>query len=371
MVGMFDNIGMNAGQQGVQEQGDRVAELLRKQAQSYQQEAQPGFMDVLGAMAKGYATAGQTGGGVQAFQQSLAGVGEKQRKERENIQKQLGAEYDYYKILKSEADAGNAKIDDLLTFGVDLVGQGNINPLVEQLQKTGKFDDPNISKMDVLMAAQQAGLKREPSAREVLELRKLQAETGKVEAEAEKTRREATLPKGGKGFKAAETEAAAFANRARAAADIAKDLDASEDFDPASTLGALRESLLPNQMQSDERQLYNQAAMDFVTAVLRKESGAAIGEEEFAREYRKYFPVAGDSTQVVKQKATARERAITNLIKQSQGAYESMFGAEMAAAAPAQTMMAEEAIQSFPTNQSFSQKAQEGEQFGQSYNLDF
>jgi len=61
---------------------------------------------------------------------------------------------------------------------------------------------------------------------------------------------------------------------------------------------------------SSGQQEYDQAKQNFITAVLRKESGAAIGASEFKTEDEKYFPQAGDTAQVLKQKQDARELAI-------------------------------------------------------------
>ena len=65
----------------------------------------------------------------------------------------------------------------------------------------------------------------------------------------------------------------------------------------------------PNEAQ----QSTDQARRNFVTAVLRKESGAAISPSEFDNEAKKYFPQPGDSNLVVKQKQDARELAIKAL----------------------------------------------------------
>jgi hypothetical protein len=62
----------------------------------------------------------------------------------------------------------------------------------------------------------------------------------------------------------------------------------------------------PNEAQ----QQYQQAKTNFITAVLRKESGAAIGQNEFETEEKKYFPQAGDSKANIAQKQRARELAI-------------------------------------------------------------
>ena len=47
---------------------------------------------------------------------------------------------------------------------------------------------------------------------------------------------------------------------------------------------------------SPDQQRYRQAAMNWIRANLRKESGAAIGVDEMEQEYRTYFPVVGEDT---------------------------------------------------------------------------
>lgn len=76
-------------------------------------------------------------------------------------------------------------------------------------------------------------------------------------------------------------------------------------------------SALPfgNSMVSDDYQRAKQAETDFITAVLRKESGAAIGEAEYERERTKYFPIAGDTPAVIKQKAESRAAAMRGMAK--------------------------------------------------------
>jgi len=62
-----------------------------------------------------------------------------------------------------------------------------------------------------------------------------------------------------------------------------------------------------------QQQQVNQAKSNFITAVLRKESGAAIGKDEFDTEDKKYFPQFGDSAAVIKQKENARNLAIQSM----------------------------------------------------------
>lgn len=61
---------------------------------------------------------------------------------------------------------------------------------------------------------------------------------------------------------------------------------------------------------SAEQQEVDAARKNFVTAVLRKESGAAISPSEFYTESQKYFPQPGDEPAVIAQKRHARDTAI-------------------------------------------------------------
>jgi hypothetical protein len=68
---------------------------------------------------------------------------------------------------------------------------------------------------------------------------------------------------------------------------------------------------------NEQQQQVEQARRNFVSAVLRKESGAAIGVDEYKNEERKYFPQAGDTDKVIQQKQKARELAIEALKAQA------------------------------------------------------
>jgi hypothetical protein len=61
---------------------------------------------------------------------------------------------------------------------------------------------------------------------------------------------------------------------------------------------------------SPEQQQVAQARINFITAVLRKESGASISPGEFTTAEKNYFPKPGDDASVVAQKQKARELAI-------------------------------------------------------------
>lgn len=80
-------------------------------------------------------------------------------------------------------------------------------------------------------------------------------------------------------------------------------------------LGAASDSIfnaLPTFMGglNPEQQKALQARVEFITAILRRESGASISVGEFANAEKQYFPQPGDPPEVIKQKQEARERTI-------------------------------------------------------------
>jgi hypothetical protein len=76
-----------------------------------------------------------------------------------------------------------------------------------------------------------------------------------------------------------------------------------------------------NYARSQDAQKYDQAKRDFVNAVLRRESGAVISDQEFANAEQQYFPQPGDGPEVIAQKRANREAARKGLdIGSGQGA---------------------------------------------------
>ena len=65
--------------------------------------------------------------------------------------------------------------------------------------------------------------------------------------------------------------------------------------------------------QTPEQQQYKNAALAWIRAKLRKESGAAIGADEAAQEYQNYFPVVGDTKEVIAQKRSLRQSAMDEM----------------------------------------------------------
>lgn len=97
-----------------------------------------------------------------------------------------------------------------------------------------------------------------------------------------------------------------------------------------SLVGKITSGLpLGNYAQSPEYQRYKQASSNFITALLRQESGAAISKSEFERYDKEYMPQPGDTSQVLAQKAEARRIAIEGMKKGAGPGYKSPTAAQL------------------------------------------
>jgi hypothetical protein len=71
---------------------------------------------------------------------------------------------------------------------------------------------------------------------------------------------------------------------------------------------------LERQFADTNQQRYKQAAMNWIRANLRKESGAAIGVDEMEKEYETYFPLPGDDPDTIQAKKDARDATTRAMI---------------------------------------------------------
>jgi hypothetical protein len=86
---------------------------------------------------------------------------------------------------------------------------------------------------------------------------------------------------------------------------------------------------------SDEWNTYQQAAREGIAAILRKDTGAAVTEQEFALYFKQLYPQPNDAPDTVRNKRAARDAAFRALKGSSGPAWEKMFP-EQAGDAPAQ-----------------------------------
>ena len=123
-----------------------------------------------------------------------------------------------------------------------------------------------------------------------------------------------------------EKLAAAFSNRMIDSVNVFEQVT-QRGYDPSNVRDYAASNLplsLRATAMSEDGQQYLAAKMNFITAVLRKESGAAISDTEFANEDLKYFPQVGESDAVIEQKRLARQTAINSMKAQSGGAFDYM-----------------------------------------------
>lgn len=109
----------------------------------------------------------------------------------------------------------------------------------------------------------------------------------------------------------AQAQAATFANRMEEANAILDNLQAN--WESLGTAKQIAASSVPNYLKSSEQQQIEQAQRNFINAVLRKESGAAIADSEFDNARKQYFPQPGDSAQVIANKKANRESALNGM----------------------------------------------------------
>lgn len=117
----------------------------------------------------------------------------------------------------------------------------------------------------------------------------------------------------GGGLNVTEGQNLGFAIRARGALEdlepvanaLADPVMRAADIDPT---GAVRGTV-----QSEEYQIARNAGDEFLQALLRKDTGAAITEQEQVLYGRTYLPQPGDTPAVLEQKARARARAVAAL----------------------------------------------------------
>ena len=87
-------------------------------------------------------------------------------------------------------------------------------------------------------------------------------------------------------------------------------------------------SYLGSFVRSEDYGRYKQARDSFITAMLRDESGAAIGTSEFSRYERELFPTPEDQPAIVAQKRELRKIATEAMKKAAGPGYKSPAGME-------------------------------------------
>lgn len=147
------------------------------------------------------------------------------------------------------------------------------------------------------------------------------------------TERTSVIKGRGKPATADESKSIGFANRMLDSESIYESV-VEGGFDPAAaetsffeglTTSAFTPDLIAQSVLPQDVKRYIGAKTDFITAVLRKESGAAIGQHEYKTENKKYFPQAGDGEQVLADKKQRRLNALKSMGKAGGQRFEKDF----------------------------------------------
>lgn len=106
-----------------------------------------------------------------------------------------------------------------------------------------------------------------------------------------------------------QAKAAGFADRMKSSENVLKETQ-GQGTDKFQTALEYLPFGSDNLFQSEDRKQYEQAKRDFINAILRRESGAAIGKDEFSSADAQYFPQPGDTDAIIQQKAANRATAL-------------------------------------------------------------
>jgi hypothetical protein len=121
-----------------------------------------------------------------------------------------------------------------------------------------------------------------------------------------------------------QSKSSQFASRMEGAeAYLGNDIDKQGLDTRQAAISNYAPSIVGNRLLTPEYQRFNTAKSQFITGLLRRESGAAISPYEWDRYGKEYFPAPGDSEQVVEQKRKARQREIANMKRSAGPGYKS------------------------------------------------
>ncbi len=226
------------------------------------------------------------------------------------------AEATLLRIDKEDAFVKMQMEDEKITQGFlqEAIAQSQANgkPIdTLTLSRAGKAGTPTEALQ--ILAPYMADANAKALALEKLKGERLQNEKTVLEIAAIKNPTSSgTVNSQGKPLTDAQATSLGYANRVAQANVIINQLG-SNFIGNKSVVGGL----LPNIYKSEDRQKYEQAQRNFVNAVLRQESGAAIAPTEFESAQKQYFPQPGDSEGTIAQKKANRDLAYQNLLQRA------------------------------------------------------
>jgi hypothetical protein len=109
-----------------------------------------------------------------------------------------------------------------------------------------------------------------------------------------------------------QSKDALYANRMLASEKVLRTVEESGTSWVERAKGAISDKTGYN-LRGDDFQKFDQAKRDFINATLRRESGAVISPSEFDNADKQYFPVPGDTKELLAQKRANRAEAIRGI----------------------------------------------------------
>jgi hypothetical protein len=110
-----------------------------------------------------------------------------------------------------------------------------------------------------------------------------------------------------------QSKDAGYANRMFRAEQVLRDKNIIDAGTSLTQKGLEAVPVFGNYLTSAARQKYDQASRDFINAVLRRESGAAISQSEFDNAYKQYLPQPGDTPERMAEKQRNRQDTIASI----------------------------------------------------------
>lgn len=214
---------------------------------------------------------------------------------------------DYMKTPEQLAKEEKAAAKEMLGTELEARKAGLLTVKNDKGLISGFEQDPAALKLQLARMKQESDKERQ--ANTPIKAIQLQLAEGKLKELQE-----------GKKPTAGEFQAAGYAKRLEQSQKEFEDLQ-KEGYDPTSVYAKVERSILPNLATRGTTQQQEQAERNFVNAVLRRESGAAISPTEFGSAEKQYFPRQGDSPEVIKQKAINRAIVAENLKNEAGKAY--------------------------------------------------
>lgn len=206
-------------------------------------------------------------------------------------------------------------------------GDPYIVGLLEQelgLPQNGLFIAANQARQVKLQAQQEAQLDLQLKQQQIktpeertLELKLKQAQLKKLDADTAKVYSDlADEASGNKKLTATQYQALGYGSRLIQSGNIINEVGNQFAKRPALNLSIFGKQLIPGLLKSADQKKFEQAKKNFVNAVLRRESGAAISPNEFESAEEQYFPKLGDDQGTLQQKLENRNLVSANFLRE-------------------------------------------------------